>query len=246
MKNFTKSTKDIFLIKAIEGVKIKNFAGLIEIGDILFILYSLTGLNKNNYPNKDESILLGNFIHSDFGNFTIEEIKLAFTLAIKKELTQFMGKGESIEHFQTFSPVYFSKIMIGYKKYKEHNLKPLLAKVSSMPIIPEKSDYDFIISNFVNQFDKFKNGQYPWRYGADVMIFEILVNHEIINISDSEKKEIHYNIIRPKLVGKEYSNQNEFETDWLNKTKIYFFKKYIDEVVEFDVDLLELIKDKIK
>jgi hypothetical protein len=208
-------------------------------------LFSLTGLNKNNYPNKDETILLANFIHSEFGNYTIEEIKLAFNLAIKKELTMFMGKDESVEHYQTFSPVYFSKIMIGFKKYKEHSLKPILAKISNLPETEEVSDYDFMVSNFVNKFDKFLKGAYPWKYGADIFIFDVLVKHEIINVPFEEKKEKSIEINK-SLDSSKFKTLELYKLAWSNKVKMYFFNQYINELKDFEVDVLELINEKIK
>ncbi len=245
MRSCTKNINNISLIDATAGVKIRNLAGLKEIGDVLFILYSLTGLNKNNYPNRDETILLANFIHSDFGGNTIEEIKLAFTLAIKMELSQFLGKNDSVEHYQTFSPIYFSKIMAAYKKYKAHQLKSILPKVSSMPKFAEVSDFDFLKSNFIDQFDKFKDGHYPWSYGADVMIFDLLVKHEIVNIPHADKVEKSREINK-QLDASKFESVELYRAEWSKKVKVYFFKQYIEEVKQFDLEIETIIKNKIQ
>lgn len=245
LKNCTKDINNISLIDATAGVKIKKLGGLKQIGDVLFILYSLTGLNKNNYPNREETILLANFIHSEFQNSTLEEIKLAFTLAIKMELSQFLGKNDSVEHFQSFSPVYFSKIMAAFKKYKAHQLKSILPKVSSLPKFKEVTDYDFLKSNFIDQFEKFKDGHYPWSYGADVMIFDLLVKHEIINIPHADKvaksQEINKNLDASK-----FDSVELYRAEWSKKVKVYFFKQYIDEVKNFDLEIETIIKNKIQ
>lgn len=243
--SYTNNIKDISLIQAANNNKIKKYAGLQEIGGILFYLYQMTGLNKNNYPTKEESLILANFIHSEFQNSTLEEIKLAFTLAIKMELSQFLGKNDSVEHFQSFSPVYFSKIMAAFKKYKAHQLKSILPKVSSLPKFKEVTDYEFLKSNFIDQFEKFKDGHYPWSYGADVMIFDLLVKHEIINIPHADKvaksQEINKNLDASK-----FDSVELYRAEWSKKVKVYFFKRYIDEVKNFDLEIETILKNKIQ
>lgn len=246
MKSFTNSTKDISLVQAINSPKIKNLGGLEEIGSVLFYLYSLTGLNKNNYPNRDESLLLANFIHSEFQNYTLEEIKLAFNLAIKMELSQFMGKNDSVDHFQSFSPVYFGKVMGAYKKYKAHNLKPILEKQSQYIEPSEVTDYDFLKRNFVDQLHKYKDGHYPWAYGgADIMIFDFLVKHEIINVPHADKM-AKVKELEKQWKGKQFESYEVYKLELFKQVKLFFFKQYIDQVKEFGLDIETVIKNKVK
>lgn len=235
----------ISIIDATDGVKIKDVENLKPIGDVLFILYSLTGLNKNNYPNREETILLANYINTEYQNNTLNEVQLAFKLAIKGELNRFLGKNDSMDHFQSFSPAYFSKVMAAYKKYKAHQLQSVLQKASTLPQIAEVSDYDFLKSNFIDQFAKFKDGHYPWRYGADVMIFDILVKHEIIKINHADKLAKSQEINK-KLDAAKFESVELYRAEWSKKVKIYFFKQYIDELNGFDLDLNTIIKNKIQ
>jgi hypothetical protein len=220
--------------------KIKFIDGFDEVAKMLFYLYALTGLNKNNYPSKEESLLLANFIKDEYQNLTLQEVKLAFSLSVKMELKQFIDKNESLDHFQSFSPMYFGKVIAAYKKYKAHTIKPLLIQKSNTPDYPEISDFDFIKSNFLGQFDKFKKGHYPWSYGADIMIFDILAKNKIIAIDDNEKK-LKFNEFKNELKIKPFKTQEEFNNELFKKLKLYFFYKYLNEVVEFGIDLEEVI-----
>jgi len=217
------------LVKSFEGNKLKNVSNVQLIADLLTELFVLSGLSLNNYPNDNEEALLIRFVRGNFENYTINEIRLAFTLAVKRDLMPFMGKNADVSHYQNFSVEYFCKIMTGFRKYKAHQLTPLLAKVSNLPTLPEISDFDFLKSNLVDQLDKFKSGHYPWSNGADVFIFDILVKNEIINVPHADK------VAKSQEVNKSINSKN-FETidlyraEWSKRVKIYFFKQWIDQV----------------
>ena len=245
MINSCKNVQQNTLVKSFEGNKLKNVSNVQLIADLLTELFVLSGLSINNYPNDNEEALLIRFVHGNFENYTINEIRLAFTLAVKRDLIPFMGKNADVSHYQNFSVEYFCKIMTGYRKYKAHQLTPLLAKVSNLPTLPEISDYDFLKSNLVDQFDKFKAGHYPWGYGADVLIFDILVKNEIINVPHADKIKKGQEV-KKSLNPANFENSDLYKAEWLKIIKIHFYKIWIDEVVKMELDLLTIITNKCK
>ena len=71
----------------------------------------LVGLRGNNMPTEEEKFVLLNFIRSNFGNQTLEEIKLAFELAVSGKL------GIDAKCYENFSCEYFGRIMKAYIDY---------------------------------------------------------------------------------------------------------------------------------
>jgi hypothetical protein len=73
----------------------------------LAYIFQLIGLTK--LPEKEEFLVIEDFIRSTYPNFTINEFRLAFKLAVQRKLDC------DIEHYEKFSPKYISQIMSAYK-----------------------------------------------------------------------------------------------------------------------------------
>ena len=222
------------------GRKLKTYAGLTEIGQTLVKIFILTGLKKDRFPDGDESLFLMNFISKNYENYTLEEIYLAFELAIKRDLDQFLGKEPNVNHYQSFSVEYFCKILTGFRKYKAHNLTPILAKQNKLKEIEEISDYDFLKINFVNKFSIYIQGGYPWNYGIDIKIFELLVKNGIIAIKEDEKIRVGQEV--KNQLKSSYKDDKERKNDWIRLTKKRFFMDFIDNCRKEKVNLNELIE----
>ena len=73
------------------------------------MLFSLVGLT--NYPDEHNETVLLSFIRSNFATFSLKEAALAFEMAASNQLDV------DTDHYQQFSPAYFSRIMTAYKKW---------------------------------------------------------------------------------------------------------------------------------
>ena len=81
-----------------------------DLKQVLRYAMILVGLRSNNMPTDEEKYVLLNFIKSNFGNLTPEEIKLAFEYAVA-------GKYNiDVKCYENFSPLYFASIMNAYRK----------------------------------------------------------------------------------------------------------------------------------
>lgn len=240
----TKTYSEQSIVEAIQGTRIVNLDGLKEIGVLLIELFTMTSLKVESRPNELEFKYLTQKVKQKFGMFRLDEIRLAFELGVTRDLEHFFAKNESIKHYGTFSLEYFGSVMKAYSRYKNEQMKPLLKKISSMPNFKEVSDYDFLKSNFIDQFNKFKDGGYPWNYGADIMIFDLLVKHGIVIVNEDDKLEKSREVNRA-LKRSKFENDKLHRAEWSRQVKKYFFTRYINEVKDFDLDINSII-EKIK
>jgi hypothetical protein len=82
-----------------------------ELKEVLRFVMIKVGLRAQNWPNDLEKLVLFEHILQNFGGNRIEEIKLAFDMAIA-------GKLETeVNCYENFSCYYFSTIMNAYRKW---------------------------------------------------------------------------------------------------------------------------------
>lgn len=110
-----------------KGIKFKN-AQLADVEDMFKVIFVLAGVKKQHIPNQLESLLLYEHLVKQYGNHTLDEMKLAFELAISGELEMPMNE---IKTYDNFSVMYVSKILDYYrlwareKYYRlEHHIDP--------------------------------------------------------------------------------------------------------------------------
>lgn len=93
------------------------------------------GLRANNWPNELEKLILIQHILEYFGGHTIDEIKLAFDMAITGKLDI-----DDVSCYENFSCAYFSKIMIAYRQWSAEAVRGL--KIDVPPPMKIYSDQE--------------------------------------------------------------------------------------------------------
>jgi hypothetical protein len=83
-----------------------------EIKQSLKLVMIKVGLRAQNWPSEEEKIVLIDHIITNFGGHRINEIRLAFDMAISGRLDI-----DDVSCYENFSCAYFSKIMVGYRKW---------------------------------------------------------------------------------------------------------------------------------
>jgi hypothetical protein len=73
------------------------------------------GLRAQNWPTDEEKEILFRHIAAQYGNHTLDEIRLAFDLALAGGLE--LLPGESVTCYENFSCLYFSSIMNAYRRW---------------------------------------------------------------------------------------------------------------------------------
>jgi hypothetical protein len=90
----------------------------------------LVGINN---PGDVKLAILEDWIRTEYGNFTINEIKVAFKQMVANDF---------IDHYQNFSPAYFSQVMDRYKKKANEVRKMMLQE--RVEAIPRLTDLEII------------------------------------------------------------------------------------------------------
>ena len=94
-----------------------------EIKQKLKLVYLMIGLRPHHFPENEEKQFLHNYIFEKYGNKTLDEIILAFDLAIQGQLDI-----DDAKVYDQFSCEYLAKIMNGYRKWLlnvSNNLKTI-------------------------------------------------------------------------------------------------------------------------
>ena len=106
--------EDNALVKAILSPMIAK-SSVEDISQALRLVMVKVGLRAQNWPSEEEKIVLINHIVENFGGNKVDEIRLAFDMAIAGKLE--FGKDESIIPYENFSCLYFSSVMNAYRKW---------------------------------------------------------------------------------------------------------------------------------
>lgn len=107
------------VVKAIESKKVKDCSDQ-EILKSLKYLFYFVGLKE--FPDKIETSVLLDYIKTNYRFYSLLDFKNAFQMGSKGEIICEM------DHFQTFSPTYFSKILRAYSEYRERIVKEYMIK----------------------------------------------------------------------------------------------------------------------
>jgi hypothetical protein len=161
-----------------------------DIKQVLRYVMVLVGLRGQNLPSEEERFVLLNFIRSNFGNQTPEEIKLAFEWAVAGRLNI------DAKCYENFSCEYFGRIMKAYIDMANEETRSV-KKEPDIELPPpsdeeQKKQAIFIINNYADQIKKSKETkkQFSWIAGGLSKLFENLVKFKIQTISKEEMLEL--------------------------------------------------------
>jgi hypothetical protein len=90
----------------------------------------LVGINN---PGEVKLAILEDWIRTEYGGFTINEVKVAFKQMVANDF---------IDHYQNFSPAYFSQVMDRYKK-KANEVRKMMPP-ERVEAIPHLTDLEII------------------------------------------------------------------------------------------------------
>jgi antitoxin component YwqK of YwqJK toxin-antitoxin module len=90
----------------------------------------LVGINN---PGEVKLAILEDWIRTQYGGFTINEVKVAFKQMVANDF---------IDHYQNFSPAYFSQVMDRYKK-KANEVRKMIPQEREQAI-PHLTDLEII------------------------------------------------------------------------------------------------------
>ena len=158
------------IVEASRDTQIRNLSDHESIKMSLRYIFTLVGLKSENLPSELQKMVLIEFIESEFGWMTPDEMKLAFRMAVAGKLDV------EINHFQNFSPVYFSTIVNAFKEKRGAALTEYNSKMLDMTTKPNPSDDDkkmifwgFVDECLLKRWDQFNAGkQINWQSVAGI------------------------------------------------------------------------------
>lgn len=141
------------------------------------------GLRSQNWPSEEEKGVLIQHIIKNYGGHTVEEIKLAFDMAITGKLDV------EVNCYENFSCLYFSNIMAAYREWAKEEYRQLEAS-QPLPQIEYKEDMsrDAMMIWFNETAEKIKAGEILVEL-VSPMLYEFMDDNGNINKTAKEKHE---------------------------------------------------------
>lgn len=85
----------------------------------MLFIYTLIGLRGENYPKGIEKDMIHTYIRQYYGGHTLDELRLAFTMAVQSRLPV------EATVFENFTPAYFSRVMDAFRKWATQEIHHL-------------------------------------------------------------------------------------------------------------------------
>ena len=208
-----------------------------DIKEVLRYSMLLVGLRGNNLPTEEEKFVLTNFVRSNFGNQTPEEIKIAFEMAVAGKLQV------DAKCYENFSCEYFGRIMNAYLEFARQEIKNLpkpVEQVKEKPSDQELKKQAIDTANeYANQirFCEKNDKKFTFIAGGLSILFDYLEQFKIPTISKEERIELW----------NKYSGIQDIKERKMHcKTQGYI--KFINSLVTFDcyIDINGTIKPNEK
>lgn len=217
-----------------------------ELIAVLTQCFVMIGIPDDSMPKGLRRTFLIDFIRQNYKYFSVEEIRTAFTMLVKGELS------ESPKHYNNFSPEYFGSVMKLYKIHRDKAQQDIAwkKKVAEMEsqkqyipdtVLKEQRRVEFDKVVIMPIFDKYKQfGILDLGIVQPILIFNSLTGaNKIIEFSDSDMNVINENA---KENLKERAEQ-------FKKMKATSYKEHknkmqaISELIDLDSASNEIVKE---
>ena len=148
------------------------------------------GLRAQNWPSDAEKGVLIEHIWKEYGGHSIEEIKLAFDMAIAGKLDV------EVNCYENFSCLYFSNIMSAYRAWSKEEYKQI-PKVDPDPTpAPEADISDEAMEEWCRELKaRIIDGKSGYSY-MPIMLYDWLVENGRLFKGKGEKKEYLHKAIQ--------------------------------------------------
>lgn len=226
LKTGNASANIILQAQSTQSLRLRNEEDLKQV-----LRYSmvLVGLRGNNMPTEEEKFVLLNFIRSNFGNQTPEEIKLAFELAISGKFAI------DAKCYENFSCEYFGRIMKAYIDYARQETITVPKVEEVIKEIPSDSDLKMAAINSANMYSQEiircqeKSIKMNWIAGGLHVLYDYLVKFGIYEASLEDKQRIYA------------SNINKFadKDELVMACKAQCYREFIENLADFNAHLTE-------
>ena len=145
----------------------------------LAYIFTLLGFTK--YPDKDEMVVIEDFIRTSYPLFTVQEFRIAFKMAVQGKLDC------STEHYEKFSPKFIGQVMSAYTK-KAIDVRKMIKPILSQNEPPKLTDED-IVSFTQKEWLQSSKNDFNKVFNAD-KVFGILLRQGKLKFEPSEMLQI--------------------------------------------------------
>lgn len=200
-----------------------------DLKQVLRYAMVLVGLRGNNMPTEEEKFVLLNFIRSNFGNQTPEEIKLAFELAVSGKL------GIDAKCYENFSCEYFGRIMKAYIDYARQETHAIPKEIEEPKAIPSDADLKMAAINSANMYSQEmircqeRGIKMNWIAGGLHVLYDYVVKFGIYEASVEDKKRIYATLVN------KFNDKDEL----IIACKAQCYREFIENMADFKAYLTE-------
>lgn len=191
MRFVTSNSREI-ITTAAEGISIRHLQDDEPIKQAFRYIFTLIGLKAENIPSELQKVVLLNYVKSELGNFTPEEICLAFRLAVSKRLDV------EVQHYQNFNAIYLSEVMESFRIQKQNAVSEYKRQLKSLEMEKENEVspetklrlfWEFVDQVIVEIWDQFqKTGRINFSHYRIATIFDTLENQLCLLILTKDQK----------------------------------------------------------
>lgn len=180
-------------------------------------------------PSEEEKFVLLNFIRSNFGNQTPEEIKLAFEWAVSGKLNI------DAKCYENFSCEYFGRIMKAYIDYARQETITVAQVEEVVKEIPSDADLKIAAINSANMYAQEmircqeRNIKMNWIAGGLHVLYDYIVKFGIYEPSLEDKQRIYATNVN------KYASKDEL----IMACKAQSYKEFIENLADFKAYLTE-------
>jgi hypothetical protein len=202
------------IVKILFGKKIAESSDA-EIQETLLKTFVLVGLRMQHYPDKLHNQFLINYIRKEYAHKTIDELQLAFELAIKQELDI-----DDCKVYDNFSIEYLVRIMNGYRFWLINENKKLV-KINDIEVDVVITERDKLndINTYLNRYDlHLRNLHFIPLY-----IYQYMIELKLINQSDKQKSLMYKRSLQL------FEEQLSIKASSLDKSDIYNYNQFMKE-----------------
>jgi hypothetical protein len=172
------SIADNEIAEAFKGNKL-NLVSPITLKENLAYIFTLLGFTK--YPDKEEMMIIEDFIRTSYPKYTIQEFRVAFKMAVQGKIDC------STEHYEKFSPKFIGQVMYAYTK-KANEVRKMVKPIVKEIEPPKLSDED-IVSFTQKEWLESARNDFNKVFNAD-KVFAILLKQGKLEFEPSEMLQI--------------------------------------------------------
>ena len=194
------------------------------------LAYIFTLLGFKNYPDKEEMVVIEDFIRTSYSKYTVQEFRVAFKMAVQGKLDC------STDHYEKFSPKFIGQIMYAYTKKAievRKMIKPIIKEIEA----PKLTDEEIALFSQKEWLESSRN-DFNKVFNAD-KVFEILLKsgklsfepEEMLKIVQTVRLDNHYKL--NKMYGqdaKEFSKLIKDDKFVDTQCKKLALKKYFESL----------------